>query len=1350
MTRFLHKLGLLALLALLAAALPQARPALANALSVTNINDSGSGSLRQAIIDANASAGSDTISFNIAASSPDGHWTIQPLSPLPALSGGSITLDGSTQPCSSNCPSGPKIVLDGSQAGISHGLTISSSGNTIKGLVINNFKRVGPPEDAGGAGVYIVGPSATSNRVIGCFIGVTPDGTTAAKNSDWGVLLDDGASDNTIGGTVAGEGNLIAGNGKTGYANIAIQQVKPNSVRIMSGNRVIGNYIGVTPSGAAAIGGAGNPGNGVLLGTNAQSNTVGGSTAAERNVISGHSSSQILVSAGVVVASPLGNSVLGNYIGVAATGASAVPNAVGVLLTGSDSAQIGAAGAGNVIAGNSSAGVLVEIAPPNGHIVVGNQIAGNQIGLNAAGNPLGNGGDGVQIHNGATKVTVGPGNVISANGALTNGEGVRITNSNAGDNVVKGNYIGTNASGTATSGALANRHNSIWIDDGAHNNLIGGAAAADRNVIVAKTDQAGVRITGPATANSVQGNYIGVNAAGTTALTPGATTSIGVYIHAGATNNIVGGAPAGAGNLISANAIGVEIADSGTSGNQALGNQIGVDKNGQPLGNTVYGVHVWNSAPNNQIGGTSAGQGNLIASSGGDGIAVEGASTTPLVVAGNALMNNAGNGIRVSSASGVRITQTTTSGNGGDGIALVGGNGSHSPPTLQVSGTTLSGSAPGCAACVIEIFTGPAPPQNGEGPRYLATTQTDGSGNFSLSVVGCDPYLTATARYPGDNTTEFTNPMVGVCTTPPASLELSAGVPASSSGAPVVANPGAQVVYTHILTNTGSTAGNFTVSRTTTQGWAGAPTPASGTLAPGASQTITITVSVPLAAAPGALDQTTLTATIGSASQSQSDYTRAGQTSGVQIEPDHTSQYTPTTALPIEITYLHTITNTGNGPDLISLSGASSTPGAQIAFPSGATCDLAAGAACERSVRITLPAAGLPPSDTTVVTATAATGASDSARDVTTFVLAPVVQILPSEREQSVQPVSATLTFTHTVANVGFATGTFSVTAEEITQPSWTFAITPQGDFALAPGSSRAVTLTVDVPDGPAAGPHLFRVTAHGPGNRATATDTVDIAGVPGLLFAPDRSGSTDPGMPITYTHMLTNTGNITDNFTLSLASDPGWSATVTPSVALLPPGESAPVTVVVTAPLGVPAGSTGIVTATAISAQDPSVQGSVTDTTTINEQVGALLLPHEQTQHAGASDAGATVITFTHTLSNSGSISSSFALSATIGPLDWAATITPTLVGPLDPGQGVTVVVSVTVPVSTALDITNTVTLQVYQQGHPETVLDTAYDTIIVGFKLFFPLIGEQTPLQPLEQPRQAALPRRSAPLIT
>src|ERR1044071_2859000 len=109
--------------------------AFAATFTVTNVNDSGPGSLRQAILDANSNDGTDMINFHIGT----GARTISPLSPLPSIVG-RVTIDGTTQP---GYPGTPIIEIEGSQAGTASGLIIFAGFSTIRGLVINRFSGDG-------------------------------------------------------------------------------------------------------------------------------------------------------------------------------------------------------------------------------------------------------------------------------------------------------------------------------------------------------------------------------------------------------------------------------------------------------------------------------------------------------------------------------------------------------------------------------------------------------------------------------------------------------------------------------------------------------------------------------------------------------------------------------------------------------------------------------------------------------------------------------------------------------------------------------------------------------------------------------------------------------------------------------------------------------------------------------------------------------------------------------------------------------------------------------------------------------------------------------------------------------
>src|SRR5262249_30043704 len=146
-------------------------------------------------------------------------------------------------------------------------------------------------------------------------------------------------------------------------------------------------------------------------------------------------------------------------------------------------------------------------------------------------------------------------NVISGN----KGGGVNIDG--ASGNTVVSNFIGTNAAGTA---ALGNGGTGVLLANGSQNNTVGGAAAAARNVISGNgftgiNSGVDLRDSGT-TGNTVAGNFIGTNAAGTAAL---ANADHGVALFFNASNNLIGGTAPGAGNLISGNTVnGIEVFDS--------------------------------------------------------------------------------------------------------------------------------------------------------------------------------------------------------------------------------------------------------------------------------------------------------------------------------------------------------------------------------------------------------------------------------------------------------------------------------------------------------------------------------------------------------------------------------------------------------------------------------------------------------------------------------------------------------------------------------------------------------------------------------------------------------------------
>jgi parallel beta-helix repeat protein len=283
-----------------------------------------------------------------------------------------------------------------------------------------------------------------------------------------------------------------------------------------------------------------------------QNNTVGGSTAGERNVISGNGSGVYIAYSGTD-----GNLVKGNYIGTNASGTAAVPNNMGGVI-------INQGAQNNTVEGNVISGTLLDAVTIGDSGTDGNVVKDNYIGTNAAGtDPIPNGGWGVGIIDSAQNNTV-EGNVISGNGTC----GVAIGGSGTTGNVVKGNYIGTNASGT---GPIPNGAQGVNIAGGAQDNTVGGSTAGERNVI-SGNQWSGVEITAGANSNVVKGNYIGTNASGSG---PIPNEGRGVFIAGGCYSNTIGGTASGEGNTIAFNTeAGVEVDGVATTGNAIRGNSI--------------------------------------------------------------------------------------------------------------------------------------------------------------------------------------------------------------------------------------------------------------------------------------------------------------------------------------------------------------------------------------------------------------------------------------------------------------------------------------------------------------------------------------------------------------------------------------------------------------------------------------------------------------------------------------------------------------------------------------------------------------------------------------------------------
>jgi CSLREA domain-containing protein len=480
--------------------------------------------LREALTAANADPGFSVIHFGIG----NGTQTINLTTPLPGLTT-QMWINGRTQPGYTGSPiielNGAGIVAD------SQGLTMSAHGNLIEGLVINRFNEFG----------LVI--NSQTNVIKNNYIGTDVTGTIDRGNRLGGIFI--GHPNNHIGGNTASDRNVISGNDDHGIVVLGTTVVN---------TRISGNYIGTNAAGTAALG---NTGAGVRIFGGPDSNTIGGTTVGERNVISGNSEQGVSIDS----VGTNGNVVAGNYIGTNAAGTADISSDQdGVSISGGATGNLvggGAAGAGNVISGNAHGVVITGGTSDN------NSIQGNLIGTNAAGTgALGNEA-GVSIFDASGTLVgglvAGVRNVISANTAV----GVQIQNIGATGNFIRGNYIGTDITGML---ALGNVNRGVLVVGG-DSNTIGGSTPADTNVIAATLPGSanGHGLVLNSDDNFVFRNLIGVGADG---VKPLGNAADGIQIP-GTSGNDIGGSAATANTVAFNGGVGVRISS------LAMGNNTG-------------------------------------------------------------------------------------------------------------------------------------------------------------------------------------------------------------------------------------------------------------------------------------------------------------------------------------------------------------------------------------------------------------------------------------------------------------------------------------------------------------------------------------------------------------------------------------------------------------------------------------------------------------------------------------------------------------------------------------------------------------------------------------------------------
>jgi parallel beta-helix repeat protein len=614
--------------------------------SVTNLNDSGSGSLRAAIVAANTAATPGVASITFAV-----NGTISLASALPEVTA-KVKIDGTTAPTYAG---NPVVEIDASRhAGMVFGR--GSAGSWLVGIAVI---------DATGNGIVLNAGDMLLNHD---YVGVNIAGERAANTGD-GISVSATSSNNQIGknpkGVEGAVGNVISGNGGNGL-----------SLHGSSGNVIAANRIGTNITGTSAMA---NGGNGIWMTGGSQQNEIGGkrfidSTGQvnnptgskgqvmavfvippEGNLVSGNRRNGILIDDGST-----NNTLNGNFVGTTADGDGIIANkGDGVMISAADdNSLVGCKFRNNpfvyynVVSGNEGNGL--EISSANNIVVQGNFFG---VGANNT-NFVPNKGDGILVDGSSQGTVVGGviplGNVSAANGA--NGIEVKDTASgfttfntfggllafkgrapNANDgllvtstggnqtvrtNVFSGNLnngieIAGDASGvtvdpdivgltTTGSGKLPNGGDGVHIGGSAHDNVIGGYT---QSVIPQNTFGGnrgyGIAIVDVAHENQVINSDVGTNAVGT--MREGNDHG-GILIGGTANHNTIGGVSSDASkskkNIVSGNIGNGVTLDKGSSYTQVIDNWIGLDRFGKKtLPNTGHPIVVQPGSKHNTIKG---------------------------------------------------------------------------------------------------------------------------------------------------------------------------------------------------------------------------------------------------------------------------------------------------------------------------------------------------------------------------------------------------------------------------------------------------------------------------------------------------------------------------------------------------------------------------------------------------------------------------------------------------------------------------------------------------------------------------------------------------------------------------
>jgi parallel beta-helix repeat protein len=1051
-------------------------------------------------------------------------------------------------------------------------------------------------------------PSGT--RVIGNFIGTNASGANTLGNNQNGVVLS--SSVNTvIGGPTASDRNIISSNGTHGIL------VRENglSTRNMTNLLIENNYIGITPSGNAALPNGTN-GAGIEVQSAASNLTIRG------NVIGSNRLGGVRISSLNDTRAVENITVVSNIIGLGADGNTELGNNNGVEIVDLvQNIQV----TSNRITKNAIHGINIR---SNGSSLPNNvTIANNQIGLNLNGEAKGNGDNGASgifISHG-TNLTIGNDNLIS--GHTSAGITVGGSNSTLSGVTVQGNQLRNNRTGLAINNS--------------NNNTITGNQVRDNA-------QAGIRVdgtaNGPANGNRLSRNETSGNGLGGIVLggTPPGNQSGPVRVTAASANL----------NQVS---VTINNCPSGTCTVEVFGDSGAVTNEGpiflgSGTGNSSAPIAITlNPCARNLIFTATDAAGNTSPFH----LPTQNATCVP----GTVELSAATPSSSQSTTAGGVVNYTHTVRNGGGTAANVN--------------IALSSSAGWNATILSNPF--PVALAPGESREFTIRVQVPGN-----ATAGASDNLTVTPVLNGQpqpslnrvNTTSVTSGPAVLLQLQPNETDAKSGAP----GATVTYNlrlqntGGTAGEFSLNLTNPAGwnailpalsppTLAPNEIRDFTLQVTVPAGTPA------GTSAEITVNATVS-GGTPGSLRTTTTASLVAVAPQFQA-------TAGTTRNAAPGQQ--------VEFTFQLSNLANGNDSFAISLPNSAAIAGWTTSFVPGSQFNnLAPNTPTNVTLRVTPPTDPTPNSGaynfSIQACSTTAPQPCANAINLTVQIVEAAVPRLDVQTATNVQP-GAVVTLTHTLQNVGTANGSFNLST---TLPAgWTqVTLLPSSPVAVNRGASTAVTLAVRSPVSALAGPYTVVLRAQATDSNAASTsvdDTVEIARVPALQITPVTTTlSVEPDSVFTETLTIRNDGNFTDIIDVSgINNRPGWVTTAVPAAIEVPARSSHQVEVGTLVPPGVVAGTVNLGTITAsyrgLPVPTPGRSASATIKSTVIAVPGVRIGPAQQNKFTPPT----VPIIFTFTLTNSGSIDQSYTLALSGLPTepDWTIELPPTAVGPLVPG---------------------------------------------------------------------------------